>query len=201
MKVFFDLDGVLFSFIDALHKHLKIPFNINEYPYTKGVFDIFPEIAKVHGIKESEIYKVMRGEDFWTSLEILPKGKKLFDEVVKRAGKENVFLLTKPVVGMPQSFSGKYKLVATKLEGWTKNLILTTTSKGVLDHPNNIFIDDSDENINDIKEGKGILFPQPWNSRYSEVNISEEDLINEVLSQVKKIKIKSILSTKINLPR
>ncbi|MEM4460759.1 MAG: hypothetical protein QXY70_01315 [Nanopusillaceae archaeon] len=191
MKVFFDLDGVLFDFVGTLHKRLNLPFDIKNYPYPYGKYDIFPYISQIHKIPEKKIFEVMREEEFWVNLEINPKGKSLFNKVVNWVGKENVFLLTKPVVGMPKSFSGKYLLISKKLEGWTRRLIFTTTSKDiVIANPNYVLIDDSDENIKNIKEDQFILFPQPWNSRYNEVDLSDDDLFKEL----KRLKVSTIKS-------
>jgi 5'(3')-deoxyribonucleotidase len=179
MRIYFDLDGVLLDFVKGLFERLHL--NVNPYPFPKGVYDIFPYFESKFKISQSKVFSVLREESFWENLELNPKGKELFDLVVKKLGKDSVFFLSRPIVGMPYSFSGKYKSVVKNFPGFSKNIILATPHKDFIDKKGIVLIDDSDEEINLIKEGKGILFPQPWNSRWKEVDISTQDLFLEII--------------------
>jgi len=181
MKVFFDLDGVLFNFVESLFE--KFHLEIDPYPFPKGTYDIFPYFESKYKIPQSKIFSLLREESFWENLKTNPKGKELFNMVVKKIGKDSVFFLSKPIVGMPYSFSGKYKGIAKNFPGFSKNIILTTSHKDIIDNEDIILIDDSDEEINKIKKGKGILFPQPWNSRWKDIDLDVYDLLLETLKE------------------
>jgi hypothetical protein len=192
VKIFFDLDGVLFDFVGSLHSELNLSYNEKDYPYPKGIYDIFPYIEKQFNISQSKIFGILRKESFWENMPLYKKGKEFFNLVVREYGKEPIYFLSNPIIGMPESFSGKYKAVTKNFEGFSKKIILTTTGKDIVDFEDSVLIEDADKNVKLFKKGKTFLFPQPWNSNYEKVNLSLQELFEEFSKLFKKASLNEV---------
>lgn len=176
--IYLDLDGVCTNFIKScieanqLDYYSTIEIWKRDYP---GVFSA----SKVFNIDNNTFWGNIEklGEGFWTEMEPYPWFKELYNKL-SEYGK--VYFLTSPSQ-CPYSLSGKLKWLQKQFNRNFKDYIITP-NKELLANSNSLLIDDFPKNIESFKNagGKGILFPQFWNS-----TIDIEDKISYVLNRLK----------------
>ncbi len=136
---------------------------------------------KVLGITNSLFWKKIdeQGEDFWVNLDEYPWFWDLYS-TLKSIGE--VIFLTTPSSN-PCSLSGKLKWLQKRFGSNFKDYILTP-HKHLLAGKNSFLIDDYPVNIEKFTAhgGKGILFPQYWNTA-NDVS----DKINYVLTEIERL--------------
>ncbi|MBN2618175.1 MAG: hypothetical protein JXR64_07655 [Spirochaetales bacterium] len=162
MIIYLDLDGVCSNFIKSAIIANNLNFNSTVELWKrdyKGQFSAF----KVFGISNSEFWKniELQGEEFWSEMEEYSWFFPLYNRL-KDYGE--VIFLTSPSQS-PLSHSGKIKWIQKRFTKNFKDYIITPR-KELLANKNSILIDDYPENILNFENsgGKGILFPQFWNS-------------------------------------
>lgn len=160
--IYLDLDGVCTNFV-------KSCIEVNNLDYIKtvdiwkkdypGVFSAF----KVFNIDNNTFWKNIEksGEKFWTEMEAYSWFLELYNRLSEKG---KVYFLTSPSQS-PNSLSGKLKWLQNQFSRDFKDYIITP-NKYLLANENTILIDDYPENIKQFVNsgGKGILFPQFWNS-------------------------------------
>lgn len=168
--IYLDLDGVCTNFIESAIRvnslDYKTTVDIWKRDY-RGVFSAF----KVFGISNSTFWKNIEksGEEFWSLMEPYSWFTNLYKELSKQG---KVYFLTSPSQS-PNSLSGKLKWLQTQFNGGFKDYVITP-NKELLANGNTILIDDYPKNIEKFNKagGKGVLFPQFWNSM--------EDIVDKV---------------------
>ena len=184
--VFLDLDGVITDFLTGLHKALDIPYDINNYLYEKGKWDMLADIKT--GIEET----CFTFQDcnncciakFWAELPWMHDGRDILRAVIDTLGLEKVYFLTTPMSNL-ESASGKMMWVNDNLPIYLKRTIITQAPKSLLARPNVLLIDDRNENIDEFVKagGQGILVPRPWNRAYKQVDSSAK-VVREQLEKL-----------------
>lgn len=161
--IYLDLDGVCTNFIKSciLANGLNYDETVNIWKKDfRGVFSAF----EVFGIDNSDFWKNIEkvGEDFWSEMEVYPWFSELYTKLSQNG---KVIFLTKPS-NSPLSHSGKIKWLQKQFNINFKDYILTP-HKELLASADTVLIDDCPKNIKNFKNagGKGILFPQFWNTK------------------------------------
>ena len=162
--VLIDMDGVLADF--ALHALAKFD--------RLDVYDNWPsgkyEIDEIIGIPQDELWAELdkEGPEFWSGLPELPWATELCDLVRKKVG--NFHISTSPSRA-PASSMGKVHWLQQFFDPRFRRYMLGT-HKYLMAKPSVVLIDDSDEKCKKFIEagGHAILFPQPWNSNYDQLD-------------------------------
>ena len=178
MITLLDLDGVSVRFVEAACRVHGRVFDEGTWP--AGEYDI----AKVLGINEDEFWEVIhrQGVDFWHGLEPYPWFERLYVEL-RRLGR--VYFVTSPT-DSSHSAAGKMLWLKDRFGNDFKDFIITR-QKHLLSNTDCVLIDDSDRNIEAFErhgQGKGILFPQRWNSAYEHVN---GDRVGWVMDRIRQL--------------
>ena len=162
MKLFLDMDGVLVNFLGGLHAALGVDFDLDNYPYEKGKWNMFVDIGGFN-LPFKTVDSVCTS-DFWANLKWMPDGHDILREVVTYRHLYDVYLLTTPMPNL-DSASGKMRWVAKHLPYFLDCTIITQAPKALLAGPDCILIDDKDQNIREWTEagGIGVPVPRPWN--------------------------------------
>jgi len=166
--VFLDMDGVMVNFLGGLHRSLGVPYDVNQYPYEKGKWNMLTDIKGFDDVPATfEQCNDACTRTFWANLEWMPDGVAILRAAERASGRKNIWLLTTP---MPNtgSASGKIEWINKYLPWYSKKVFITTASKSVVAGPDTLLIDDKDENVNEFREagGRGLLVPRPWNADY-----------------------------------
>ena len=169
MKVFLDMDDVMVDFVGGLHRLLDIPYNIKQYPYVLGKWEMLNK--EVLGFSYKTIDSICTAE-FWRNLQWTEDGRSIFSLVQRHFGFRSIHLATK-IMSNPGCCSGKYLWVCEHLEDYfAKHLILISGTKAVLAGPGSLLIDDCDKNVEEFRAagGQAILVPRPWNKLHEQAN-------------------------------
>ena len=179
MIIYLDLDGVGVAFVErACRVHGRV---FDEGSWPAGEYDI----AKVLGIDDDEFWEVIhrQGVDFWRGLEPYPWFERLYAEL-QRLGR--VYFVTSPT-DSSHSAAGKMLWLKDRFgRGFREFLI--TRCKYLLSSAGCILIDDSDRNIEAFERngrGKGLLFPQIWNSAYEHINSDRVDWVMDMIQRLR----------------
>jgi 5'(3')-deoxyribonucleotidase len=176
--IYLDLDGVCTNFIkpcieaNNLDYEKTVELWKNDYP---GVFSAF----KVLNIDNSTFWKNIEksGELFWSEMEPYPWFFDLYNRLSQHG---KVYFLTSPSQ-CPNSLSGKLKWLQSQFNRNFRDYIITP-NKELLANRESILIDDYPKNIEKFNSagGRGILFPQFWNS----LNVVE-DKVSYIIGELK----------------
>lgn len=157
--VFLDLDGVLVDFVNGM----CLAHN-RESPYTSENNLGNYKLEDCWGITASEFWSVATKE-FWSSLDWLPDGKELYQNIIESAGAENVTILTSG--GHPDAAAGKVQWIQKHLPE-IENRYLIGPDKSVCARADAVLLDDNDQNVLNFRKagGHALLVPRAWNSKY-----------------------------------
>lgn len=165
--VLIDMDGVLADFA----RHALARFD------RLDLLDTWPsgqyEIHEIVGIPQDEFWGTLdqEGPEFWAGLPELPWAAELCDLVREKVG--NFHISTSPSRA-PASSMGKVHWLQRFFDPRFRRYMLGS-HKYLLAKPGVVLIDDSDEKCKKFIEagGDAVLFPQPWNSNYHQIQDSE----------------------------
>jgi len=162
-RIYLDIDGVLNTMpFSALFKIL----GCNGLKYPIGEYDIVKVCNQFLTTPlTAEQFWSQLDYDFWATISKSAECDWLIEFSRQMVGEENVFLLTSPIRN-PQCVAGKIDWIYNTLPKWLHNQFIITRHKEVCAHPNELLIDDCDENIKTFSKAGGevILMPRPWNS-------------------------------------
>lgn len=157
--IFVDLDGVLADFVSGALKLHEREDHLEAWP--PGEFDM----ARALGITSGQFWGGIdrAGACFWGELKPFPWAFELIRELRTIAP---VTIATSPSQD-PNCLAGKVQWLQRHF-GRSFRDYLIGPPKYLLAAPGRVLIDDSDRNIHSFRDygGKGILFPQPWNSNH-----------------------------------
>lgn len=165
MKIFVDLDGVLVDFIGGIHRALGVNYDINNYPYEPGKWDILEDIPGIRHLAQAD---KKCNTEFWRGLNWMYDGKKIWEIIKSKFSPSDIYLLTTPMPNLG-SYRGKMLWINREMPEVKKDHVIVTQAEKSLfvqSIGRTILVDDRDKNIIDfsIKGGTGILLPRPWNS-------------------------------------
>lgn len=160
MKVFFDMDGVLYSWnkgiatlfgVDYNDKDLQRKFSGDSY----GLENFIGTKKVSEGIQKA-------GSDFWLNLELLPWAKETYYMMENAVGKKNIYFATS-FGRWPDAVDAKIKAIKRDFDQ-DNNKIILLKDKFLLAKPSTILIDDKEINIIKFIEngGLGALFPNEF---------------------------------------
>lgn len=157
-----DLDDVLVDFIGSAHRFHNMPFDLDNYPYTRGMWEILDD-EEVLGMPRSEWWDAL-DHNFWECLPWTEDGKEILSLVEEAFGKENVTLLTASPIH-PDAHSGKYAWILREMNDYRKNYLIGAV-KYRCAMPDAVLIDDREKNVEEFiaAGGQAILVPRMWNS-------------------------------------
>ena len=162
-----DLDGVLVDFVGGLHRALGLNYDVADYPYPAGKYEMFPDaIAATRGRHTLDsLTQACHTSSFWENLLWDPLGKQLLSIVEKYS--DNIYLVSYPM-NHTEAWVGKLRWIAKNLPSYQNRVILMTAHKKLLANPRAIIIDDRDDNVDKFVDagGAGFLVPQMWNSKH-----------------------------------
>ena len=183
--IFLDMDGVFVNFLGGLHKALGVPYDIDNYPYKKGKWNMLTDIKPFDDIPATfEKCNDCCTTSFWQNLEWMHDGHDILTTIEYRCTSAQIYLLTTPMPNL-ESASGKMMWVNDNLPIYLKRTIITQAPKHLLARPDTLLIDDKDENIDGFIEagGRGLLVPRPWNHAHLNADRTVE-VIREFLENL-----------------
>jgi len=152
-QILLDVDGVLTNFVKAALKVHKME------DYKIKSWDFFKELE----IKAEDFWnKIDNKEKFW---ETLPEYEWCDDLIGKIQELRIPYILSTSPSLASNSCYGKRQWMINKF-GIKFNSFMIGSQKHLMANKHTVLIDDSDKNIDNFRAhgGKGIVFPQPWNS-------------------------------------
>lgn len=160
-RIFLDMDGVLVDYYGGVLRATIGDTNPWPYKSTPGKWNFYEE----HGVTTGQVAPLMDA-DFYSELKWLPDGREILELCEATVGPRNVFLLSSPW-DTNGCFEGKMEWVRRNMKGYERR-VLIGPCKEACAHPDACLIDDADKNCNAFAacEGKAILYPRPWNSKY-----------------------------------
>lgn len=163
--VYLDIDGVMVDFLGGLHKALGVPYDVRNYPYEKGKWNMLTDIKGFDDIPATfEQCNDCCDIHFWHRLEWMFDGRDILRVILDKYHINQIYLLTTPMPNVCSS-TGKTLWIRDNLPVYSKRTIITQASKSLLARPDTLLIDDKDENIDEFIEagGRGLLVPRSWN--------------------------------------
>jgi 5'(3')-deoxyribonucleotidase len=175
MKVFLDVDGVLADFRQGVCNALDRP---TAETTKKWLF-----WEDWHGVTFEMVNNICT-HDFWANLPRTKDGFDIFNAVLCKFGKKQIYFLTTPMPSV-ESYSGKLEWLSKYYPGFEKRTIITPASKSLFATPDRLLIDDNGDNTADFYAagGKIILVPRMWNSLHTE----SDNTLNYVLEELEEI--------------
>ena len=117
------MDGVLVNFLGGLHRALNTPYDINQYPYEKGKWNMLTDIKPFEDIPATfEQCNDCCNIGFWHTLNWMHDGHDIIRLVTSTFKPEQIYLLTTPMPN-PGSCTGKALWVQSHLPEYSKRLI------------------------------------------------------------------------------
>lgn len=162
--IFLDLDGLVCDFVSGALAANKIEDSESILSKMKGSYNIHA----ILGLPANDFWRaITQVEDFWCNLVPTDDAHEIMNEVESVAPTQNIFFLSSPSLD-PKCHSGKIMWVNRHFPKYTRQTILTS-HKHLLAGNSRVLIDDSDSNVESFKKagGRAILYPRPWNSRYT----------------------------------
>ena len=166
MIIFVDMDGVLADFMGRAAKLFGTTVEDMTVP---GVYNAVEGL----GLSDDDMWKKIETDapNIYDELEPYPWMDLLMRTLEGLVGQENVGILSSPASESAEQaarcVAGKVRWIWKHLPCYYKRYFLGS-AKQMLAKPDVILIDDSDKKINRWVRagGRGILFPQRWNSLY-----------------------------------
>lgn len=163
MTLLLDMDGVIVDYFSGVCRRFKQP--TYPYSYTPGVWSWFAEI----GMTDSDVAPCMDRE-FYASLDWMPDGREIVEYAERKAGPDNVYLLTAPW-DTDGCLAGKMDWVKRHMPRYTRR-VLMGTPKELCSRPDAVLLDDSESNCRKFVDvpnpGTAVVCPRPWNVRHPE---------------------------------
>ena len=149
-QVFLDMDGVLCDFVGGASK---------AHGRSSGGLRGEWNLEKAWNLSCDDFWRPLLGYDFWINLrpfEWCDALLALFPLAI---------IATRPA-DSAGSYAAKYDWCKRYLG---RKLIMVNTTKVHLSREGTVLIDDYDKNVEEFNEGEGraVLFPQDWNSRWA----------------------------------
>ena len=165
--IFLDMDGVMVDFLGGLHRSLGVPYDINDYPYEKGKWNMLTDIRGFDDIPATfEQCNDACTKSFWANLQWTSDGHDILRAVTYKFAPTRIHLLT-TCMPNPETKSGKIEWVERHLPMYLDRTIILGSGmlKGGYAKPDALLIDDCDKNIDEFitAGGRGLLVPRPWN--------------------------------------
>jgi 5'(3')-deoxyribonucleotidase len=155
--IFLDMDDVLCDFVGGVLRLVHREDALQHWPTGQW------HIHKVLGIDSHELQSVIdhHGEHFWAGLKPLPWAEELVHICESFA---TVSIASIPSHS-PYSAAGKLQWIERHFPKFSREYDLCT-NKARLATDCCVLIDDNERNTDEFQEagGRGVLFPQPWNS-------------------------------------
>lgn len=169
MRALLDMDGVLADFVtgvSAAHGRPS-PYENGE---GRGIFDM----EKLWDISSTAFWKPTNSSEFWLNLPKMADADALVEFVMGHFGEDNVAVLTAPSL-FDGCMAAKRDWVAKHYPALTKRVIFAPAqAKSFLACPDNLLIDDRNENVDRFLErgGHAVLVPRPWNRAHAFSHLS-----------------------------
>jgi 5'(3')-deoxyribonucleotidase len=165
--IYIDIDGVLNMMpFDALSK--VVGYTVTKYPIS-GNYDIVKNCNTLltNKISGNDFWKQL-DRKFWATMPQTLECNWLPDLCAQCVGRNNVFLLTSPVID-PDCLAGKLEWIYANMPRWLHRQFLIGPHKWLCAKSSALLIDDYDKNIGEFQAygGQTILVPRPWNSGHT----------------------------------
>jgi len=182
-----DLDGVFADFLQGQHDAHGIPYDIAQYPYPPGLWDMFSyegcEIVWATADKHSH-------EAFWAGLPWMYDGKQMWDAIGDQINNGDAQILTCPMMN-EGSGSGKLRWVRQNIKCMYTRTTVSKVPKyeSVGKDRQRLLIDDADKNVDQWRcaGGHAILVPRPWNSNHDVPLTMAVEYVSEKLKEWKRL--------------
>jgi len=183
LKIYLDLDGVLYNWTDSAVK----VFNIDPHDkHNRKILKTYHDGIEMIRSKQEVFEKIEElGAEYWEGLKLFPWANTLYEALTEIG---DVTILTSPG---SWTYAGRGKILALKRDFQIKNFILAK-KKEVCAAPDCILIDDKKKNVLRFREagGWGHLWPNSFNIEDGDPTRRSSDL--DCLEYVKKVKNKVI---------
>ena len=171
-KIFLDLDDVCNKFTMHALKAVGCPVeagDLDKFNPEWG-FNIIKAANALHPTCDShwkftlESFWAQIDREVWVTAPESDEFKWLLERCESLVGRENVCILTTPVVD-PSSLSGKLTWIHDHFPDWMHRQYLMGLQKYLLADKLSLLIDDSEKNVVEFRRhrGQAILVPRPWN--------------------------------------
>lgn len=158
MKIFLDMDGVLYSWNKGVAKLFDINYDNKRI---QQEFADDREALESHigtNIVSEKISKM--GADFWRDLELLPWAKDVYNKAIEIAGNPEAVYFATAFGRWPEAASAKAQAIQRDFGVDSKRLILIQ-DKFLLARPDAILIDDKRDNVELFHNYGGAAFKFP----------------------------------------
>lgn len=169
--VMLDMDGVMCDFHRGVCDLVSADYKTMRYDWPLGTYKIEDALKKYDPKKFNYLTeeKLWQTIDeclvFWPLLKEFEYSRDLYAYLKAFPDDLDIVFCSTPSKN-PNSLHGKMEWIYRFTKNDNFRSYIFTPRKELCADEHHILIDDSDENIRKFKEagGKGILFPQPWNS-------------------------------------
>jgi hypothetical protein len=166
-RIFLDLDDVLNCFTPYVLNALGCPVSPTEYGQHLGYgWDFIPKINSLHPEKKFSTHGFWQNvsREMWSWIPRSPEFITLLELSVDAVGKENVFILTRPI-DYPDSLAGKMEWIQRFCPKWMHDQYIICKQKYLLAMSDSLLVDDCELNIHEFQNagGNAIAMPRPWN--------------------------------------
>jgi hypothetical protein len=177
--ILLDMDGVKCSFTEA-----AFALHGASVPYLDVRWDFFEQIG-FQG-RQADFWAPM-GREFWANLPWTREGKALFHGLVHLVGEENVTALSSPCA-TDGCEAGKRDWLRREVGPQFARRALLGGGKAAAAGPDNILVDDHDDNVDAFRKrgGCAVLVPRPWNCRRGDLRPDGTFCVVDVLAEVKR---------------
>jgi len=169
-KIFLDLDDVLNRFTMHALAYVGCPVDVMDDSICDPVFgfDIIARANELHPTREFTYVKFWGMFNFnaWANVPPSDELEFLLDSCIRLVDKENICILTAPIVTSPGCLEGKLSWIHNYLPSWLHKQYLIGPLKYFCARPDALLIDDADHNVDAFRAygGQALLVPRPWNS-------------------------------------
>ncbi len=191
MKIYLDMDGVLADFVGgAVNAHGYL-FMKNQLINTRTGEEVNWEagnynINEVLGMSIKDFWTPLNEDGFWLRLGHYPWAEKLIAYAQNLVGIDNVWIASSPSLSA-RCAKEKIMWMRQHFPCIPIQNIIITRNKWIYSEEDSVLVDDSDEVLGKWQEqdGRGILFPQWWNSAYKYID-KRWEIVTEKLNPEEK---------------
>lgn len=154
VTMFLDIDEVVVDLMTPLSRVHGLTFDRQNWP---NEYDL----AKVFGKSQEEVWKPVRGSEFWSTLPKTPWADDLV-ALLRAEFPDRLCFLSHGMELDPWSFAGKVRWLQEHFPGVP---YLLGADKSFVGRPGAFLVDDYEKNETKWQKagGTAILFPAPWN--------------------------------------